>query len=339
MSVVLRPWLLRSRRRAGLLTVLAVIAAVLAAVATTALALVLQAPTTELRAALHALPVSARSVSIEASGDPAAQDRAFRRLVGRAFGDVPVRVDTSVTGDTTTWSVRADADRVTAAELGGLRHGFEALPDTAAEHFAEDGGASTRNAAVVRGDTDVLLAAVSAVRSTAPVPLSIVVVAGAVTLFLAGRLLTGARAAEDRLFRARGASYGRLAGAAAAEGLVVGLVGAAVGGAAGVLLARALGAGAAPATVVVWAGIAGSRSSPSAPSWRRASPTRGQPMRGQPMRERPARERQTRDRPARPHVPAQCAAARSSSSSWCSPPSRSGATAMPRPLARETCSP
>lgn len=239
MAVVLRPWLLRSRRRAGLLAVVALIAAVLAGVAGTALTLVLQAPTTELRAALRDLPAAGRTLTIEASGDPSAQDRAFRQLVRQSFSDVPVLVDRAVSGDTTTWTVGPDPDRVTAADLDRLRAGIGSLPAAAAQRFAVDGGTSTRHAGSVRENATVLVAAVSAVRAAAPVPVSVVVVAGAVALLLAGRLLSGARTAEDRLFRARGASEALLVGVAGLEALVVGAIGAAVGSVVGSTVAGA----------------------------------------------------------------------------------------------------
>jgi len=258
MAVVLRPWLLRSRRRAGLLAVVAVIAAVLAGVAGTTLTLVLQAPTTELRAALRDLPAGGRTLAIEASGDPSVQDRAFRQLVRQSFSGVPVRVDRSVSGDTTTWTLGPDPVRITAADLDGLRAGLGALPAAAAQRFADDGGTSTRRAGTVRENTAVLVAAVSAVRAAAPVPVSVVVVAGAVALLLAGRLLSGARAVEDRLLRARGASEALLVGAGGVEALVVGAVGAAVGSAVGSTVAGAHWGTPGTATTAVIAAVAGS---------------------------------------------------------------------------------
>jgi len=256
MAVVLRPWLLRSRRRAGLLVVVAVIAAVLAAVAGTAVTLVLQAPTTELRAALSGLPTAGRTIAVEASGEPSAQDRAFRRLVRQSFRDVPLLVERSVSGGTTTWTVGPDPERITAGDLDGLRAGLHALPAAAAGRFADDGGASTRRAGEVRGNTAVLVAAVSAVRAAAPVPLSVVVVAGAVALLLAGRLLAGARTTEDRRLRARGAPDGLLVGVAGLEALVVGVIGAGVGSVAGSAVAGARWGTSGPPTTAVIAVVA-----------------------------------------------------------------------------------
>ncbi|WP_420369417.1 FtsX-like permease family protein [Curtobacterium sp. L1-20] len=250
MYVASRPWLLRSRRRAGLLLVVTLVAAVLAAVAGATLVLVLQAPTTDLRSALRALPAASRTLEIEATGDPSAQDRAFHRLVARAFDDVPVHVRTTVRGDATTWDVSADADRITARDLDGLHAGFVALPSAAAKQFAADGGTTTRHAATVRSDSAVLASAASAVRAAAPVPISIVVIAGAVALFLTGRLLAASRVAEDRLLRARGASDARIVGLAGLEGLVTGAVGAALGSTAGTLAAAARWGVAGPATAV-----------------------------------------------------------------------------------------
>lgn len=237
MFVAIRPWLLRSRARAGLLLVVTLVAAVLAAVVGVTLVLVLQAPTTDLRSALHGIPVASRTLEIEASGDPTSQGRAFRGLVTRTFGAVPVHVRTEVRGDTSEWRVSADADRITAEDLSGLQSGFTRLPSAAAERFAVDGGTTTRHATTVRTDAAVLASAASAVRAAAPVPLSIVVIAGAVALFLTGRLLAGARVTEDRLLRARGASDARIVGLAGLEGLVTGAIGAAVGSTAGILWA------------------------------------------------------------------------------------------------------
>jgi hypothetical protein len=233
----IRPWLLRSRRRTALLLVVTLIAAVLAAVAGVTLTLVLQAPTTDLRNALRDLPAASQTLRIEASGDGPTQDRAFRSLVTRSFGDVPVRVRTTVSGDTTRWDVSPDPTRITQDDLVGLHAGFERLPSAAARQFAADGGTTTQHAATVRDTTAVLVSAVAAVRATAPVPLSIVVIAGAVALFLTGRLLVEGRVVEDRLLRARGASDTRIVGLAGIEALVVGAVGAAVGSTAGTLWA------------------------------------------------------------------------------------------------------
>lgn len=237
MFVAIRPWLLRSRRHGGLLLVVMVVAAVLAVVAGATLTIVLQAPTSELRSTLRSIPASARTLEIAASGDPASQDSAFRGLVVHAFGSAPVRVTTTVRGDTSEWAVAADPARITADDLTGLDAGFRELPEAAAERFAADGGTTTRHASTVRDEARVLVSAVAAVRAAAPVPLSIIVIAGAVALVLTGRLLIEGRAVEDRLLRARGASDLRLLSTAALEALVSGGIGAAAGSVIGTLVA------------------------------------------------------------------------------------------------------
>ncbi|MFZ7086891.1 hypothetical protein [Curtobacterium sp. RRHDQ10] len=240
----------RALRRRAVLGVVAATVVVLAVLGSAAAALAVRAPTDTAREALRASPDRLTSVTISAAGAPVRQDRTFRRIVASAFGDAPVRVAHSVDGRTSTWRVRPDIARLTAAELGDLEHGFGALADRARDAFAADGGITTTGSGATTATT--LHGAAQAARETVPVPLTILAVAGAVALGMLGRLLVASRLVEDRLLRARGASGTWFVGSAAVESAIVAVPAAVLGAAAAQLaLWPLLGPPTGPLEVVV----------------------------------------------------------------------------------------
>ncbi|MEU9476621.1 FtsX-like permease family protein [Streptomyces sp. NPDC048191] len=140
---------------------------------------------------------------------------------GPLLADSSVLTGGRVSAGTTAWLASADFTRMTTARIGRLRtaarSGSAGLRDRAALHGTTMAQTSLPDV-LDRVDRSLLVA-----RSTLLiVTLQLVLLAG-YALLLVARLLSGERAEETRLLRARGASRARLAALAAAEALLLAL--------------------------------------------------------------------------------------------------------------------
>jgi hypothetical protein len=200
------------------------------------------------------------------TGDDARQRAHAAGIIARELRHGAASVPVLVThrevahGSELLWTVRADATRITPADLptlarAGARIHAAMLDDLAVgAQGVEASGSLDRQAGA-------LAARVAPLRAIAPVPLLLVAAIGLVTLAELARLLDGVRLRETALLRSRGASAARMAGAAALEALIVGGAGALLGagaatGALWLAGEHPLGRGAAAAIVLAVIGAA-----------------------------------------------------------------------------------
>ncbi|GAA4157401.1 hypothetical protein GCM10022286_09000 [Gryllotalpicola daejeonensis] len=178
------------------------------------------------------------------SDDTAAQLRRANAIIARELrrGGAPVPVTVTHRdaddGDDIIWTVRADASRITPADLPVLARAGSAI-HTAMLDDGTVGAQGVEKSGSLDSQARALAARVAPLASIQPVPLLLVTVIGLVTLAELARLLDGVRLRETALLRSRGASAVRVARTTALEALIVAGVGALLGAgiATGVLLA------------------------------------------------------------------------------------------------------
>lgn len=151
------------------------------------------------------------------------------------------------------WTVVPDPDRLTPAEVPGLRTALDAaLAALKADDVVDDLGVlATDGLDATLASADRTLAAVRAVSTPAVL---LAVLAGVAVLAQLGSLLSDVRGGEVALLRARGATRARLLAGALAEGGAVGGVGGGAGAGAAAVALRPLG-GLSPATCAVAVGV------------------------------------------------------------------------------------
>lgn len=151
------------------------------------------------------------------------------------------------------WTVVPDPDRLTPAEVPGLRTALDAsLAALKADDVVDDLGVlATDGLDTTLASADRTLAAVRAVSTPAVL---LAVLAGVAVLAQLGSLLTDVRGGEVALLRARGATRARLLTGALAEGGVVGGAGGGVGVVAAAVALHPLGA-LSPAACAVAVGV------------------------------------------------------------------------------------
>ncbi|MFE5308299.1 FtsX-like permease family protein [Isoptericola sp. NPDC056605] len=238
----------RSGARRGLLVLVALLVATVAAALGTAVGAVRSAEVDVVHDGLTRGGVPAEvqvTTRLAPEADAAAQDAALRGDVDALFAPAPYDLVREEVPDDDSddpfvrWTLTPDVAATATADLAVLAAGSEALLDTV---LADD--AVAVRGATVTGDLGERAAAASvaaaAASAVALVPMLVLALAGTVAVAQVARLLAGTRAAEVHLLVSRGASAAQLTAAAAAEAalVVVGGAAAGAGGAAAVLAAQ-----------------------------------------------------------------------------------------------------
>ncbi|HWV77549.1 MAG TPA: FtsX-like permease family protein [Isoptericola sp.] len=236
----------RSGARRGLLVLVALLVATVAAALGTAVGAVRTAETDIVHDGLTRggdPAVVAVTTRLAPEADAAAQDAALRGDVEALFAPAPYELVREEVPDDDSddpfvrWTLTPDVAATGTADLTVLATGADALLETV---LADD--AVAVRGATVTGDLGERAAAAAeaaaAAAAVALVPMLVLALAGAVSVGQVARLLAATRAAEVHLLVSRGASAGQLTAAGAAEATLVVLGGAAVGaGAAAAVLA------------------------------------------------------------------------------------------------------
>jgi len=236
----------RSGARRGLLVLVALLVATVAAALGTAVGAVRAAETDIVHDGLTRggdPAVIAVTTRLAPETDAAAQDAALRGDVEALFAPAPYALAREEVPDDDSddpfvrWTLTPDVAATGTADLTVLATGADALLETV---LADD--AVAVRGATVTGDLGERAAAAAeaaaAAAAVALVPMLVLALAGAVSVGQVARLLAATRAAEVHLLVSRGASAGQLTAAGAAESALVVLGGAAVGaGAAAAVLA------------------------------------------------------------------------------------------------------
>jgi hypothetical protein len=179
------------------------------------------------------------------------------------------------------WTVRPDANRVTAAQLPVLQPASHAVPD---HLLAREPEADIQETGALQSALLPIVRNIASASAAATAPLVVVAVLGLVMLAELARMLEQLRQEENALLRARGAGRARFALGTAAETAVAAIPGAAVGAVAATgLLALRGAAGDVPVFGWVGAGVValvavGAVAAAAGYSSRDVS--RGSPMRG-----------------------------------------------------------
>ncbi|WP_028278393.1 FtsX-like permease family protein [Arthrobacter sp. H5] len=188
-------------------------------------------------------------VELAATVEPSGADAAFLDPVPEqgtevepiALGIPPGQVARFSAEPKIQWVFTIDPASISAAVLPDLNNGLASL----APRMLGDPGINT-GGVIPSGQLAGVLAdaadATQGVRAVVPVALILLVVLSSVTLVQFARLMSGARAVEDALIGARGASTGQRCGVAATEIVPLAVVGATAGWAAAVVLAPLLSA-------------------------------------------------------------------------------------------------
>jgi hypothetical protein len=150
----------------------------------------------------------------------------------RGGASVPVTVTRTNSDDDSDviWTVRADAARITPADLPVLARAGSRI-HTAMLDDAVVGAQGVELSGSLDAQAKALAARVAPLAGIQPVPLLLVAAIGLVTLAELARLLDGVRLRETALLRSRGAAAGRVARTTALEALLVAGVGALAGAA------------------------------------------------------------------------------------------------------------
>ncbi|GAA4178829.1 hypothetical protein [Gryllotalpicola koreensis] len=162
------------------------------------------------------------------------------RELRRGGASVPVTV-TRISADESEdfiWTVRADATRITPADLPVLARAGSRIHTAMIDDDAV-GAQGVEKTGTLDSQAKALAARVAPLAGIQPVPLLLVAAIGLVTLAELARLLDGVRLRETALLRSRGASAGRVLRTTTLEALIVSGVGALLGAgiASGALLA------------------------------------------------------------------------------------------------------
>ncbi|MFV2144247.1 FtsX-like permease family protein [Isoptericola sp. G70] len=248
------------RRRAGahlgLLSLVALLVAVVAATSGVMLGAVVASTTDAARTALAEPEPATLTVTTRVAPDAAAQDARVRDLVDEVFDGAPLDVARSETPDGTdtpfaTWRVTPDLEAFTSGHAAGLAAGGDGLRTA----LREADGVAVRGV-VVEGDLGERAAVVHAAQrdagAVAAVPVVLLALTAVVALTQVARLLAATRETEAEILVARGAAPRQLTAAGLLEAAVVGVLasGAGTALAVGVLAVR----GAAPTASVAWTG-------------------------------------------------------------------------------------
>lgn len=259
----------RSGARRGLLVLVALLVATVAAALGTAVGAVRAAEADVVHDGLTRGGVPAFvqvTTRLAPADDAAAQDAALRSDVDALFAPAPYDLVREEVPDDDSddpfvrWTLTPDVAATGTADLPVLAAGSDALLDTvlADDEVAVRGASTAGDLGERAADAAAAAGAASAV---ALVPMLVLALAGAVAVAQVARLLAGTRAAEVHLLVSRGASAGQLTAAGAAEAALVVVGGAVVGaGAAAAVLAAqgtpggSLAATLAPSAVATAAG-------------------------------------------------------------------------------------
>lgn len=239
------------RRRAaanrGLLSLVAVLVAAVAATAGVTLGSVQSTAVEGARGALEQVAEPARTlvVTTRLAGDPAAQDARVREVVDSLFEGVPLDVTrTEVPDDSSstpfvTWTLAPLPEAVGPADLGVVAGGAERLRTV----LYDDDAVAVRGLTVdgTLGETaEVAHEALRAAQAVAGVPVTLLGLVSLVALVQVARLLAATREPEVGLAVSRGASARQVTAAAVLEAALLAAAAAATGSAAaaGILAAR-----------------------------------------------------------------------------------------------------
>ncbi|MFC7877988.1 hypothetical protein, partial [Isoptericola sp. NPDC057391] len=231
----------RSGARRGLLVLVALLVATVAAALGTAVGAVRAAEADVVHEGLTRGGVPAVvqvTTRLAPEADAAAQDAALRRDVAALFAPVPYDLVREEVPDDDSddpfvrWTLTPDVAATDTADLTVLAAGSDALLDTV---LADD--AVAVRGATVTGDLGERAAdaadAAAAASAVALVPMLVLALAGGVAVAQVARLLAATRAGEVHLLVSRGASAAQLTAAAASEAALVVVGGAAAGAGAG----------------------------------------------------------------------------------------------------------
>ena len=182
------------------------------------------------------------------AADPARQNSHAAAIIARELrhesgrGSVPVTLTRTRAddGDDTLWTVRADAARITPADLAVLARAGTRIHEAMLDDPAV-GSEGVEKSGSLDAQAKALAARIAPLAGIQPVPLLLVAAIGVVTLAELARLLDGVRLRETALLRSRGASAARVGRTTAAEALAVAGVGAVVGAAAATAALLTLG--------------------------------------------------------------------------------------------------
>ncbi|AEG43707.1 FtsX-like permease family protein [Isoptericola variabilis] len=240
----------RAGAHRGLLSLVAVLVAAVAATVGVTLGSVQSATVDGARQALAQVPEPARSlvVTTRLASDGAgaeAQDARVREVVDRLFGGVPVDVERAEVPDDAsgtpfvTWTLAPRAAETAPADLGVLADGAERLRPV----LRDDDAVAIRGLTVEGALGETARSAHEALRAAqavAAVPVTLLGLVALVALVQVARLLAATRDAEVGLAVSRGAAPRQVAAAATTEAVVLSAVAAAAGSvaAAAVLAAR-----------------------------------------------------------------------------------------------------
>ncbi|GAB3084139.1 FtsX-like permease family protein [Isoptericola nanjingensis] len=252
----------RSGARRGLLVLVALLVATVAAALGTAVGAVRAAEADVVHDGLTrgGVPADVQvTTRLAPEADAEAQDTALRHDVDALFAPAPYDLVREEVPDDDSddpfvrWTLTPDVAATGTADLAVLAAGSDAL----LEAVLSDDAVAVRGATVT-GDLGEraadAAAAAAAASAVALVPMLVLALAGAVAVAQVARLLAATRAGEVHLLVSRGASAGQLTAAAASEAVLVVVVGA------------ALGAGAAAAVLAAQGTPAGSFAGTLAPS-------------------------------------------------------------------------
>ncbi|MCK0116858.1 hypothetical protein MWU57_07410 [Isoptericola sp. S6320L] len=253
---MLRSAVRRAGAHRGLLSLVALLVAVVAATSGVMLGAVAASTTDAARAALAAPEPASLTVTTRVAPDAATQDARVRDLVAELFGDAPLDVVRSETADGTdtpfvTWVITPDLGSLAPGDLAGLTAGGDGLRSV----LREADGVAVRGV-VVEGDLGERAAVVHAAQrdagAVAAVPVALLALTALVALTQVARLLAATRQSEVEILVARGAATRQLTAAGLVEAGVVAVLAAGAGTAlaVAVLVAR----GASPTASVGWTG-------------------------------------------------------------------------------------
>jgi len=238
----------RVRTHSALFVALACVCALLAGVVTGLVGELDSAALDGVRSGIAQLRGAQAQLRFDAptAADPARQNARAAAIIARELrrgaggGSVPVTITRTRAddGDDTVWTVRADAARLTPADLAVLARAGTRIHEAMLDDPAV-GAEGVEKSGSLDAQAKALAARIAPLAGIQPVPLLLVAAIGVVTLAELARLLDGVRLRETALLRSRGASAARVGRTTAVEALVVAGGGAVVGAAAatGALLA------------------------------------------------------------------------------------------------------
>lgn len=255
----------RSGAHRGLLALVAVLVAAVAASAGVTLGSVQATAVDGARRALTSVSEPERTlvVTTRLADDPAAaaaQDAAVRGIVAGLFGDVPLDVERSERPDPAsstpfvTWTLAPRMAAIEPADLGVLAAGSERLRVV----LRDDDAVAIRGLTVDGALGQTARSAHEALRAAqavAGVPVTLLALVSLVALVQVARLIAATRDGEVVLAVSRGASPRQVTGAATVEAVVLGVLAAAAGSAAAAGILSAAGDLAGTTRTVVLTGV------------------------------------------------------------------------------------